>query len=366
MLCLVLLLGVSSLSVSASENKQVQITQQWSISLDGANSISPPTLTFIPNNGETENAEYVNQPGRYFNRALSIYTVNNLDGTPLFYGGKKTTIKFTNVYYSLLVNENTDNMHYIRSPEIVYLVLFYTDGTTETITLTDFVNNINKVSLTAVVEPSKDVSDVSFRFYNFFTDTYFTNVKAYLGETDGDGTGAFHYEQQTEEAGLLSGILGWVKGIADKVTSGFEDVKNGFSNVISSITELPSKIWEFIENGLKNLFIPSEESMVEIKTKWEETLEKKLGAVWQVVDITFGSWGNINASDLSNSIDFPEITIPLPDNAEFSFGGYEVQVVPNGFELIADICKMATGAFSTLLFINGLRNRYDEVMGVEE
>lgn len=152
----------------------------------------------------------------------------------------------------------------------------------------------------------------------------------------------------TEEAGLLKGLLGKVQAIFD------------------SIADLPNKLWSAIENGLKSLFVPSEEYMVQFKEKTDLLLEEKLGAVYQVVDITLNSWDSIKTADEQNTISFPQTTISVGSNENFSFGGYDVQIVPNGFEGIASTLKVVVGIVCTILFVNGLRKRYDEIMGVEQ
>lgn len=106
--------------------------------------------------------------------------------------------------------------------------------------------------------------------------------------------------------------------------------------------------------------------MVGYKTKWETLLAEKLGAVYQVTEIIFGAWDDVQNADETNTITFPTVSIPLPDNNNFSFGGYDVKIVPDGFEAFVEVVKGAIGIACTFLFINGVRKRYDEVMGVRE
>lgn len=48
----------------------------------------------------------------------------------------------------------------------------------------------------------------------------------------------------------------------------------------------------------------------------------------------------------------------------FTFGGYDVQIVPTGFDFIVNILKTVIGIVCTILCVNALRKKYDEVMGV--
>lgn len=165
--------------------------------------------------------------------------------------------------------------------------------------------------------------------------------------------------QPGEEEKLLGGIL-------EKITGLWDTTKEGFSNLVQGITELPQKIWSFIENGLKDLFVPDEEYLTTYKDKWDLLLENKFGAVYQVVNVTLDSWDKIQETDETNTIELPMVTIPLSAGQQFTFGGNQVQIVPSGFEWIVEIIKGLVAGLCTILFINGLRKRYDEVMGVEQ
>lgn len=177
---------------------------------------------------------------------------------------------------------------------------------------------------------------------------------------------SFKYDIQSEEVGLLSGILDWVKNIGNKVSDTFDVISSGFSNIGTWFAELPGKIWGFIEDGLKSLFVPSEEEMIAYSDKWEQLLADRFGAVYQVTNILTDSWDGVMAADQTNTINFPSVSINLPDNTKFSFGGYEVQIVPTGFDVLVNGVKLIIGIVATVAFVNGMRKKYDEVMGVEE
>lgn len=162
-------------------------------------------------------------------------------------------------------------------------------------------------------------------------------------------------KEHKKQTGLLRDILSSIGDLGGNIS-------DGFSNMIKGITELPQKLWDLIGEGLKSLFVPSEDDMTAYKDKWDELLSSRFGALYQVGDIMVNSIANIRESDVTNTITFPEATINLA-GTEFSFGGYDVKVVPDGFETIVEICKKIISIACTFLFFNGLRKRYDEVMG---
>lgn len=153
-----------------------------------------------------------------------------------------------------------------------------------------------------------------------------------------------------------------MRSIRDGITGIVSEIYSGFSYVINQLTELPALIWQKFEDGIKFLFLPTEEYIVNYKKDMDTLLADKFGAVYEVVNLTFESWDRITANDEQNIISVEEVTIPLPDDNEFSFGGYDVPIVPSGFEWLATSVKTVVGIVCTVAFVNGLRKRYDEIM----
>lgn len=157
-----------------------------------------------------------------------------------------------------------------------------------------------------------------------------------------------------------------IKDKLDEVIENDDDnaeTTHGFlRQILDTIINLPSKLWELISDGLKSLFVPDEQFMTDYSDKWNELLEDRFGAVFQAVNIIFGCWDDISAADQTNTIDMPEVTIPLPEGNSFTFGGFAVQIVPDGFDFLVGSVKMIIGIVCTALFLNGLKSRYNEIM----
>ena len=343
-------------------------------------SISPDSLTGEHSITTRSISRY--EWNNYINwQTVNYYRLYNIDDSPVVPSGNKVTINFNSVYYSFLYYAETSAgptaFNYANTPDSVNVLVKYVDGTAEYVDSVTFTQSNTKytIDIHATFEPKKNVSMIEFQvaqkvkpgsnFYSLYETLYINN---YLGEftADGDYQYGLEIHKSSEEAGLLSGILGWIENIWDSVTDGFTDMKNGITNIVNKITDLPRLLWEKIETGLKNLFVPDDEYIVGYKDRWDSLLEDRLGAVYEVVNVTFESWEKINVSDATNTVDMPKVTIPLPDDEEFSFGGFPVKIVAEGFEVLITACKLIVGIVCTIMFVNGLRKRYDEVMGVEQ
>lgn len=169
---------------------------------------------------------------------------------------------------------------------------------------------------------------------------------------------------------IISIIQNKVSDIATGVwvipTNIFNKFSAALSNIYDTVAKIPSVIWEKIENGFRFLFVPTDEQILDFKSGLNSSLKEKFGAVYQVGDIFANKWNCVIESGQTHYIDFPSATIKLPDNNSFTFGGYKVKVVPEGFEWLAVTVKSFFGIVFTLAFVNGLRKKYDEVMGVEK
>lgn len=206
--------------------------------------------------------------------------------------------------------------------------------------------------------------------------------------TDTDLTGQILNEINTATQQVVSSINGQTQEIKDSIDASTDEITgavgdaaddiianddenaektHGFlENIFDSITELPGKLWTLISDGLKSLFVPSEDDMVEYKDKWDELLSERFGAVYQAASVIVDFLDDLQDSTQTSSISVPVVTIPLLDGEEFSFGGFDVTIVPDRFTFLVVSARAIVGVVCTFLFVNGLRKRYDEVMGVEQ
>lgn len=294
----------------------------------------------------------------YFSITDTLSVSNGIDGEILFKKGANTTVSIYNVYNRMGINH--PNGFYYADNELNFnkVLIIYMDGSTKTITDdVTFTHNGALYDIEFEFEPKKDVKTVEVHTKRIHRLSSAVNSQVQVTVYGGQPTKktTFKAVQSSEESGLLKGIIEWLKGI-----------KDGITNLFDSIAELPSKLWQLISDGLKSLFMPSEDFIIQFKDDIDSILEEKLGAVYQVVNIMLESWDSITANDQSNTITIPQTTINLPQGNSFSFGGVSVPIVPNGFDFLATAIKTIVGIVCTIMAVNGLRKKYDEVMGVEQ
>ena len=355
LVCALLFVGFSS-SVNAEELENLELDIYHHHYYNGEYF---GDLTFTPNNGSTEKKETVKTysyplPAKPYNNRLRIVKKNQ---DILAQADRKTTIKVNNFYFSILaevMGSDYNFKEYIVKPDSVSATIDYVDGSTESINdeRVSFVARKDKIiNLTLEFTPPKDVQRIYFKLdinnlaSKLPTDGLTHNLTFYSGEYDGDDKYQISVDIASEELGLIETILEFVSSIYD------------------GIVNLPTKLWNLISDGLKSLFVPSDEFIVQFKDDINTLLSQKLGAVYQVVDILMNTWDSIEQSTVTNTIHFPQVSINLPDNAKFEFGGWDIKIVPDGFDILVNGVKMIVGVISTLFFVNGLKRRYDEVMG---
>lgn len=338
------------------DDYKIDITNKYTVvDSDGTSSTkSGSSVTIYPNNGteEYKSLSATNFPP-YPTKIYSYWVITQTRGYNILSADKKVKFKLSNCYYNIGITLG-DTSKYIE-PIGIDCLLYYSDGTKEYINPSEWGYDTHTVNITLDFTPSKDVTKIEFILIGNNTligtsskYTYFDNV----GEYQTDNSYVITLETQSEESGLLGGIIEWVKNIFNKIGEMAETLKN-----------LPVTIWNLISEGIKSLFVPSDEYLEEYTAQMSHLLMSKFGAVYEVVDILSNSWDRIQSNDESNTIDFPEVTIPLPGDNEFTFGGQQVQIVPDGFDWLATSLKTLVGIICTLLCINGLKIRYDEIMG---
>ena len=142
--------------------------------------------------------------------------------------------------------------------------------------------------------------------------------------------------------GLLSGIIGWLRNIWNKLTA------------------LPGQIADSIVSGIKSLFVPDEDSFIAFKDSFSDLLSSRFGAVYESMSIMDSFFDSLKASSTNDTFTIPEVTINV--GVPFKFGGWEVDIVPDKFDFLADACKWLISVAVTFFFVKGMRKRLEEVL----
>lgn len=293
------------------------------------------------------------------------YMFVKTDDSSLFEKGRKYSFKAENLYIdgSYGSDLGIEYGEIFPIPSNVFSVrnayLANMDGTYQEISVSmELVSAYNTVSYSAEFTPEKDVRVLVIEIYGEILCEDNVDYLAFAYGTRVDNPYNLNIDIESKEAGLLSGILEYIINL-------WRTAEAGFANIVKGITELPQKLWSLIENGLKSLFVPSLDDMSDYENKWDTLLEERFGAIYQVTNLLVEGWEDLERAQNQDNIEFPEVSINLPNNEQFTFGGYTVDIVPDGFEWFIEILKTLISIVCTIAFINGMRKKYDEIMGVE-
>lgn len=234
----------------------------------------------------------------------------------------------------------------------------YFDGSKDDITLKSISNGLYRLNINTSIDCEKDVSSVFFilKWSNFnclSAGTGDIDFQFYFKHSDLQ----IETEQTDPKIGLLERIISGISGVT-------QSISNGFSGLIQKIVDLPKNLWNKFEEGLTVLFRPETAVIDKFKTDIDTLLSQKLGAVYQVGSILSSSWETIRNSDVVNTVSMPSVSLTSA-GIPFTFGGYDVVIVPDGFNTVVEVLKKIISILATIAFVNGLLKRYDEVMGVE-
>lgn len=128
--------------------------------------------------------------------------------------------------------------------------------------------------------------------------------------------------------------------------------------ILSGLTRIPG----MIVDGIKNLFLPSEASLIRFKDDMILVFTKTFGPAYDASNLVenFASSLSANQGDTSNppTLDFPELTVNLA-GSDFTFGGWTVRLYPQEFQIFVDILKQVINIVCTLSFANAVKNRLE-------
>lgn len=137
-----------------------------------------------------------------------------------------------------------------------------------------------------------------------------------------------------------------------------EEILGGLAGIWQSLKNLPQALLD----GIKGLFVPDAEDIAEYSDQWQNLLANRFGAIYQSVDVIDQFASGIQEADQTNTVYFPIVSLSLA-GAQFSFGGWDVQIVPTGFDFIITTLKRIISIVATLAFINAMRIKFEKILG---
>ena len=327
-------------------------------------------------------------------------TYSFVDGGTLVYGGRKVDMNLTKVQMRFELQKVSGGSYTVlNSPDkLEHILLFYKDGTMEYVrTGQMYAVTGTYANFSATFTPAKDVTKIEIVMSKNLSayNTGYAQAQYYFGEASiGDDSYRLSLDQDSEELGFLDSITKWLEDmwfdftdwfssvwtaitrVEETISAWFEtlqtDLINWFDQTFTTILDfqedllaLPENIWIWFKDGIISLFWPDPDIVYQFKEDMEEMMVNKFGGIAQAGTIIRDTWNSLEEAVATESIHIPVTTIKLIGQDKFSFGGYDVKVIPDGFEFYADACKAITGISCTFLFVNSLRKRYDDIMGDE-
>lgn len=237
----------------------------------------------------------------------------------------------------------------------------YSDGTYDLFKDYDLVTDGNGLTFSySSDEAMGDVTSVEFNaWYNIGTvfNTYGSSATYYL--TVSSDNCKITQSGSLSDEGLIDGIIEWLKSILQSIQELPDKIGVWLQNIVDTITELPDKILE----GIKGLFIPSEEEMAAIKDKFDLLMQERFGALYEAGSFISDYIENFHNYGAKAYLTFPTVNVNL-SGVSFKFGGWKnIAVVPAKFKTVVDSLKMIIGIVATLAFIVMLRNKFNKIIG---
>lgn len=116
-----------------------------------------------------------------------------------------------------------------------------------------------------------------------------------------------------------------------------------------------------IVDGISSLFIPSAEVMAAQQVKWGDLVATRFGAMAQAGDLIDDVIDTFQLGEKQEYIEIPGVAVTFGD-VPWTFGPFQVKVIPEGFEFVVVSIKLVTNIGCTLLFANALKRRYERIM----
>lgn len=142
-------------------------------------------------------------------------------------------------------------------------------------------------------------------------------------------------------------------------------IQNQITNIGNDLAALPDKVGEKITDkigdSIKGLFVPSETDIRAVKEKWSLLLSDRFGAVYESASVIDGIIDAFVYEGDMETITFPSVTVDLA-GTPFTFGGWEVDVVPERFRFLTTTSKLITSIVCTVLFVNGMKKKLEGLL----
>lgn len=160
----------------------------------------------------------------------------------------------------------------------------------------------------------------------------------------------------------VADIVQGTKNIQGTIINKVNEVKTSISEVKDTITDLPNKL----EEKALSLVVPEQEVLESKFSEIEDLLRGRFGLIYQAEEVIVDFANSLQTSTATSEatggkIIFPPVVVNLPDETAFNFGGYEVDLIPDGFEILVNAVRLAVNMVCTAIFINMCKNKLEVI-----
>lgn len=155
-------------------------------------------------------------------------------------------------------------------------------------------------------------------------------------------------------SGMVNGNISFTP--VDTSGESVTNIENNTTNIVNntqgiwdSIVNLPG----MIGNAIMGLFVPQDPNFwFDVQSRMDNLLEENLGFVYQSFSILTDLFNEIISVDSDISvISVPYISYNFGDTV-FEFGGWDVDLIPEGMEILQDVCRVITTIILLILLVN--------------
>lgn len=255
------------------------------------------------------------------------YVTNILNYTLLF------DVPFTGFYDETLTEVGYKRFTTVTNMtrHLAYVLNDYI-GSSHTIAVYDYGSNTWLDDRYRIIDFGSDDINVSSTFISWFTPSA-TPIDSQMVYTTNFDILQVEYDYNTGQS-FLERIFSWLKSIP-----------------------------QALKNAVVSLFVPDQDQILEIKDRFILLLDTRFGAIYDSTNIVenFTKVFTFEEDDTMDQIYFRPLSVNLA-GADFTFGGWNVDVVPEGFEGIIDTLKLLVNITCTFMFVNAMRKKLEALL----
>lgn len=170
----------------------------------------------------------------------------------------------------------------------------------------------------------------------------------------------------------FSSVSSSLVSIYDSIRTGFSSVGTWFTSQTNSITSVVSSWGQSIKDSidalpdkiaeaLQALFVPSDSALQDFGESSQQIAQDRFGGVYEGAVIVDDFAGQLKAQAATQILTVPVVTLNIL-GSPFPLGGWDIDLVPEGSDVLIEAVKLIIDIIATLAFINGIKSRLERTL----